>query len=153
MSTYSTMIADAKSAISLSSKQSSIYIGCDSIVYKKNNRWMAKYSTVIVLHKDSKHGCQIFHTSIDMEDFKNLKQRLLNEVNFATMAATDILDVLDGRFLSIHLDINSDPNHKSNVAVKEAVGWVMGMFGFKPEIKPAAWAASHAADYAVRNLH
>lgn len=147
------MIEEAKQAILDSSKESSVYIGCDSIRFRKNNMWYAKYSTVIIVHMDSKHGCRLFHDSVDMPDFGNLKQRLLNEVQMAVSAATEIVDVLGERHMEIHLDINPNPKHKSSVAVKEALGWVKGSLGLDAKIKPASFAATHAADHAVRHLN
>lgn len=145
------MYENARKAILESSQESSVYIGCDSIRYKKDKIWYAKYSTVIIVHKDSKHGCQIYHQSVDMPDYGNLKQRLMNEVQMAVSAATEILDVLGSRKLEVHLDINPNPKHKSNVAVKEALGWVRGSLGIDAKIKPASFAATHAADHIVRH--
>ena len=145
------MIEEAKQAILDSSPQSSVYIGCDSIRIRKNKQWYAKYSTVIIVHMDSKRGCKLFHESVDMPDFGNLKQRLLNEVQMAVMAATEIVDVLGDRHMEIHLDINPNPKHKSSVAVKEALGWVKGSLGLDAKIKPHSFAATHAADHVVRN--
>ena len=147
------MIEEAKQAILDSSPQSSVYIGCDSIRFKKNKTWYAKYSTVIIVHMDSKHGCRLFHESIDMPDYGNLKQRLLTEVQMAVSTATEILDVLGKRHMEIHLDINPNPAHKSSVAVKEALGWVKGSLGLDAKIKPSSFAATHAADHAVRHLN
>lgn len=147
------MIEQAKQAILDSSKESSVYIGCDSIRFRKNKMWYAKYSTVIIVHMDSKRGCKLFHESVDMPDFGNLKQRLLNEVQMAVMAATEIVDVLGERHMEIHLDINPNPKHKSSVAVKEALGWVKGSLGIDAKIKPSSFAATHAADHAVRHLN
>lgn len=144
------MIEEAKQAVIDSSPSSSVYIGCDSIRFKKNGRWMAKYSTVVVVHKDSRHGCQIFHENVDLEDFGNLKQRLMNEVNFAVAIASEIVEVLGGRHLEVHLDLNPNPRHKSNVVVKEAIGWVRGSLGIEAKIKPYSWCASHTADWVVR---
>lgn len=144
------MYEEAKAAILNSSPQSSVYVGCDSIRFKKNGQWFAKYSTVIILHMDSNKGCRLFHESIDLPDYGNLKQRLMTEVQYAVMAASEILDVLGDRPLSIHLDINSNPKHKSNIAVKEALGWVKGSLGIDAVIKPNSWAATHAADHVVR---
>jgi hypothetical protein len=142
---------EAIESIKASSNESSIYIGCDSQKYSiGKNRFKARYTTVIVIHKDSKHGCQIFHNSIEMEDFGSLKQRLLNEVAYAVEAASAVIDYVGDRNLEIHLDINSDPKHKSQIAMKEAIGYVQGMFGFSPKIKPESWAATHCADHAVR---
>jgi uncharacterized protein len=147
------MIEEAKQAILNSSKESSVYIGCDSIRFRKNKMWYAKYSTVIIVHMESKKGCRLFHSSVDMPDYGNLKQRLLTEVQYAVSAATDIIDVLGDRHMEIHLDINPNPKHKSSVAVKEALGWVKGSLGIDAKIKPSAFAATHAADHAVRHLN
>ena len=147
------MIEQAKQAILESSPSSSVYIGCDSIRFRKNNMWYAKYSTVVIVHMDSKKGCKLFHESVDMPDYGNIKQRLLMEVQFAVTTATDVLDVLGERHMEIHLDINPNPAHKSNVAVKEALGWVKGSLGLDAKIKPSAFAATHAADHAVRHLN
>lgn len=145
------MFEEAKTAIVQSSKESSVYIGCDSIRFKKNGQWWAKYSTVIIVHKDSKHGCQIYHQTEDMPDYGNLKQRLLTEVQYAVSAALEVMDVIGDRRLEIHLDVNPNPKHKSNVAVKEALGWVRGSLGIDAQIKPYSWAATHAADHVVRH--
>ena len=147
------MIEQAKQAILDSSPESSVYIGCDSIRFKKNKMWYAKYSTVIIVHMDSKRGCKLFHESVDMPDFGNLKQRLLNEVQMAVLAATSIIDVLGDRHMELHLDINPNPKHKSSIAIKEALGWVKGSLGLDAKVKPASFAATHAADHAVRHLN
>jgi predicted RNase H-related nuclease YkuK (DUF458 family) len=145
------MYDKARAAILNSSPQSSIYIGCDSIRYKIKDKWFAKYSTVIVVHMDSKHGCKLFHESVDLPDYGNLKQRLLNEVMYAITAATEVIDVVGDRHIEVHLDINPSPEHKSNVAVKEALGYVKGQLGLDAVIKPHAFAATHCADYLVRH--
>jgi len=100
------MIEKAKQAILDSSPSSSVYIGCDSIRFRKNKMWYAKYSTVVIVHMDSKKGCRLFHESVDMPDYGNLKQRLLMEVQMAVAAATEIVDILGERRMEIHLDIN-----------------------------------------------
>ncbi len=145
------MFDEAKKAIIESSATSSVYVGADSIRYKKNKEWWAKYSTVIILHKDSKHGCQLWHHSVDMRDYGNIRQRMITEAGFAIEAASAIIDILDNRHMEIHLDINPDPKHKSSVAVKEALGYVKGSLGLDAKIKPEAFAATHAADHMVRS--
>jgi predicted RNase H-related nuclease YkuK (DUF458 family) len=145
------MIEEAKKAIIASSQQSSVYIGCDSIRFRKNKQWYAKYSTVVIVHMDTKKGGRIFHSSVDMPDYGNLKQRLLMEVQLAVSTATEIVDVIGDRHFEIHLDINPNPNHKSSVAVKEALGWVKGSLGMDAKIKPHSFAATHAADHVVRH--
>ena len=145
------MIEEAKKAIIASSQQSSVYIGCDSIRFRKNKQWYAKYSTVVIVHVDTNKGGRIFHSSVDMPDYGNLKQRLLMEVQLAVSTATEIVDVVGDRHFEIHLDINPNPNHKSSVAVKEALGWVKGSLGMDAKIKPHSFAATHAADHVVRH--
>ncbi len=141
------MYDTAKEAIKASSKESSVYVGCDSVRFKKGGKWKARYSTVIVLHKDSKHGCQLFYDTVVLDDYGSLKQRLMNEVTYAIQAASEILNVLEDRHMEIHIDLNSDPKHASNIALKEAIGYVQGSFGFAPKVKPEAWCATHAADH------
>lgn len=146
------MYDQAKEAILNSSESSSVYIGADSIRFKKKDgRWYAKYSTVIILHVDSKHGAKIFHKNIEMPDYGNLRQRLITEAGFAIEAASEIIDVIGNRRMEIHLDINPNPKHKSNVAVKEALGYVKGTTGLDAVIKPHSFAATHAADHVVRH--
>ena len=145
------MIEKARKAIQESSSTSSIYIGADSIRHKRGDKWYARYSTVVILHIDSKHGCKLFHRQVDIPDYGNLKQRLLTEVGYAIEAASELLDVIGERHLEIHIDINPNPRYKSSVAVKEALGYVKGSLGIDAKIKPSSWAATHAADHLVRN--
>lgn len=144
------MWEDAVQAVKQSTPESRVYIGCDSICFKKNKQWFAKYTTVVVVHMDSRRGCKIFYNNITLPDYRNLKARLMTEAQHALEAADVITDVLGDRPLEVHLDLNNDPKHKSNIAVAEAVGWVRGM-GFTPVIKPMSWAATHAADHCVRS--
>ena len=144
-------ISNAGTAILASTPESAVYLGCDSIRYRKGGQMWAKYSTVIALHHNGKNGCQLFYDSVDMPDYGSIKQRMMTEVGFAVQHATDIVEAVGDRHFEIHLDINPDPKHKSNVALKEAAGYVRGAFGFDATVKPNAWAATHAADHAVRN--
>jgi hypothetical protein len=145
------MLNDAKKAISQSSLDSSVYIGSDSIRFKKGGVWYAKYSTVVILHIDSKHGCKLFYNSETLRDYGQMKQRLLNEVMYTINVALELVDVIGDRHLEIHLDLNGNPKHKSNVAVKEGLGYVHGSLpGVQVEIKPNSWAASTCADHLVR---
>jgi predicted RNase H-related nuclease YkuK (DUF458 family) len=144
------MYDEARQAILNSSETSSVYVGADSIRFKRNGLWFAKYSTVVILHMDSNHGGKIFHKNVEMRDFGNLRQRLITEAGFAIDAATAILDVVGQRKLEIHLDLNPNPRYKSNIAVKEALGYVKGSTGIDAKVKPDSFAATHAADHVVR---
>lgn len=148
------MIEKAIEAIKASGKESSVYVGTDSIRFKKKGIWHARYSTVIILHMDTRSGCKLFHESVDMVDYGNLKQRLLNEAMYAINAASQIIDHLEGRRIEVHLDLNPNPKHKSNIAVAEALGYVKGQLQLDAKIKPYSFAATHCADHAVRGkLH
>ena len=141
-------------AIKASSPDARVYIGCDSYRYKKRGKpgWRARYSVVVVLHHP-RDGCSIFYNSEIREDYGDLMKRLLTEVELAVNAATEIVDHLGGRNLEIHLDINESPKHKSHIAVQAARGWVRGMFGFDPKLKPDSWAGTHVSDHYAREKH
>jgi predicted RNase H-related nuclease YkuK (DUF458 family) len=143
----------ARTIIESSSPDSSIYIGCDSKVFKDNGRWFAKYTTVIVVHMDSKHGARVFHYSETQPDYRNIRTRMVTEAYHAIQVFDAIADSIGDRHVEIHLDINASPKHKSNEAAAEAVGYVWGVTGIKPKIKPEAFAASYAADHCVRGKH
>lgn len=145
-----TPISEARQAIIDSSPDDAVYIGCDSIRFKKHGVWYARYATVIILHKQGSKGGRMFYDIQTMPDYGSIKQRMLNEVAFAVQHASDIVDVVGDRPFAIHLDINPDPRHKSSVALKEAQGYVLGTFGFPPKFKPEAFAATHCSDHLVR---
>lgn len=137
---------EARQAILQSSKESSIYIGCDSQVTAD----MIEYSTVIVLHIDSNKGCKVFHNSVKQRDYGVLRTRLLTEVQYALEAFEAIEYYIGSRKLEIHLDINPNPRYASNCVTAEAIGWVRSL-GLTAKIKPHSFAASSAADHFVRS--
>lgn len=49
----------------------------------------------------------------------------------------------------VHADINTNPGFKSNDALKEAMGYIMGM-GFAFKAKPEAFASSSCANKMVQ---
>ena len=145
------MLDKAKTAIAASSKESSIYVCGDSIRFKKNGKWFARYATVVIIHIDSKHVGKIFHFADVQPDYGNMKVRLQTEVMYTVNLAMELLEVIGERHLEIHLDLNKSPKHKSNIAVQEALGYCRAMIeGVDVRIKPEAFAASHAADHCVR---
>ena len=93
------MLEDAKVAIAKSSLNSSVYIGCDSIVKTggKKGVAIARYCVVVVLHHDSCHGGSVYHEMFTENDYGNLYHRLITEVNYAVQAANEISPVLGGR--------------------------------------------------------
>lgn len=137
-------------------KNSSVYIGCDSVKYKRKGEWFARYTVAFIIHKGSKHGGKIFHFTEVERDFDPKKDkprmRLMNEVYKAVATYIEFGEVLEDMEVAIHLDINSDKRHNSNLVMKEALGYVMGMTGIEAEVKPNAWAASHAGDRGARGM-
>jgi predicted RNase H-related nuclease YkuK (DUF458 family) len=50
--------------------------------------------------------------------------------------------------MEVHADINTNPQFKSNVALSEATGYILGM-GFAFKTKPEAFASSSCANKMV----
>lgn len=141
------MWSEAKEAIRKSSKDSAVYIGCDSLILANGK---VDYSTVIVLHMNSKNGCRVFHNSVKQRDYGNMRARLMTEVQYALAAFHEIEEALGERKLEIHLDINPDPRYASNCVTAEAIGWVRSL-GLVAKVKPESFAATSAADHFVRH--
>jgi uncharacterized protein len=139
-----------RQAIIDSSESSKIYCGCDSIRYKKRGIWHAKYATVIIVHKDGRHGGRMFYNVVEMADYGSIRQRMMNEVMLAAQHALEIIDVVGDRHFELHVDINQSPTHKSNVALKEAAGYVRGTLGIEATFKPSGFASTHCADHLVK---
>jgi predicted RNase H-related nuclease YkuK (DUF458 family) len=76
-----------------------------------------------------------------------LRERMIKEVARSVEIAYHLCDLLDRHNvdLEVHADINTDPHFQSNVALKEAMGYIRGM-GFVFKAKPDAFASSSCAD-------
>ena len=79
-----------------------------------------------------------------------LKERMITEVSKSIEVAYALCDLLDQYEveLEVHADINTDPHFKSNTALKEAMGYILGM-GFVFKAKPDAFASSCCADKVI----
>lgn len=138
---------EVKDAIKSSSDTSSIYIGADSKQFTdKDRKHCVVYVTVVIIHFDSNSGAKIYKQYHTERDYGSLRRRLMREVELAINVAYELIDVVEDRPFQVHLDINTDPKHKSYACVKEATGYVMGMLGFQPQLKPNAFAASTVSD-------
>jgi len=139
-----------KDFIEAQGPETKIYIGCDSERYRRNNVWYADYILAIVVHKDGKHGCKIFGEVFTERDYDQKASkptfRLMNEVYKISELYLKLAEVLDGREVEVHLDINPDDDHISNVVLSQAVGYIKGTCNVVPLVKPNAFAASYAAD-------
>ncbi len=139
-------------------QNSSIYIGCDSIKYKRRGEWYAKYTVAFIIHIASRHGGKIFSFTEVERDYDpkvdKPRMRLMNEVYKSVSTYLEFGELLENLPVQIHIDINPDEEHNSSIVVKEALGYVQGMTGLDAYIKPHSWAASHASDRGARGkLH
>lgn len=124
-----------------------LYIGADSrrrLIGHKT--WKISYTTCAVFHLGGRHGCKVFaDVSTEIDRSGSLRLRLMNEVYRAVDLYTQLNSIWLGD-AEIHLDLNPDAMFKSNTVLSEARGFVLGMTGLEPKIKPDAWAASTASD-------
>jgi uncharacterized protein len=136
--------------------ETKIYLGCDSVRFRKNERWYAKYATVCVVHMNGKNGCRVFrHKSIEPDyDMKKNRPslRLMNEVQKVAILYNQLAPFIDEYNVEIHLDINVDPKHGSNCVAQQAAGYILGVTGVEPKLKPDAFAASFSADHFVHTF-
>lgn len=91
-----------------------------------------------------------YYQEFKLKNKELVNERMVFEVGKSVEAAYAIAPLLDlyDVPLEIHADINPDPNHDSNKALQEAVGYILGM-GYQFKVKPDAYASSHCADHLV----
>lgn len=122
-----------------------VCIGTDSQV--RGN--IVEFATVIVFLREKKGGFMFIH-SYKKEQTMSLRERMILEVAKSVEVAYGLCDLLDkyNVGLEVHADINTDPHFQSNIALKEAMGYILGM-GFKFKAKPDAFASSSCADKVI----
>jgi len=123
-----------------------ICIGSDSQVKGK----ITEFATVIVFLREKKGGFMYFSNEKTIQKM-SLKERMIKEVSSSVQLAYSLCPLLDkyNIELEVHADINTDPGFKSNVALKDAMGYILGM-GFVFKTKPEAFASSCCADRKVQ---
>jgi len=146
--------ADIEQYLNDMPENSSVYIGADSVKFKKKGLWYARYNVALIVHIGSKHGGRIFHTTEVERDYDPKKEkprmRLMNEVYKAVGVYMEFAELLEDLPVEIHIDVNPDEKHNSSIVLREALGYVKGMTGLDAHAKPDSWAASHAGDRAAR---
>jgi uncharacterized protein len=121
-------------------------IGTDSQVKGK----LTEFATVIVFVRKGKGGFMYIRNETTILKM-SIKQRMLVEVSKSIEVAYALCNIFSkyNVDMEVHADINTNPNFKSNDALKEAMGYILGMgFGFKA--KPHAFASSCCANKAVQ---
>ncbi len=122
-----------------------VCIGTDSQV----RGTVIEFATVIVFLREKKGGFMFIHNE-KIERLMSLRERMISEVSKSVDIAYKLCETLD-RYdigLEVHADINTDPHFKSNEALREAMGYILGM-GFVFKAKPDAFASSSCADKVV----
>jgi len=122
-----------------------VCIGTDSQVKGSDT----EFATVIVFLREHNGGFMYIHNEKTKQKF-HLKERMLLEVAKSIEIAYELCDLFIEHHveMEVHADINTNPNFKSNDALKEAMGYILGM-GFAFKAKPEAFASSCCADKAV----
>src|SRR6185436_4784275 len=123
-----------------------VCIGTDSQV---KNR-VTELATVIVFIRKGKGGFMYIHNETTRQRM-TIKQRMLMEVGKSIEVAYALCNVFS-RYsvdMEVHADINTNPSFKSNDALKDAMGYIMGM-GFAFRAKPDAFASSSCANKVVQ---
>jgi len=123
-----------------------VCIGTDSQVKGRET----EFATVIVFIRKGKGGFMYIHNEITRLTM-SVKERMLAEVAMSIDIAYQLcrLFTLYNVDMEVHADINTSPNFKSNDALKEAMGYIMGM-GFAFKAKPEAFASSSCANKMVQ---
>ena len=141
---------EVKSYIENTSESTRIYIGADSERHRRHGIWWADYATVVVIHLDGNRGAKVFGEIVTERDYDQSKDkprmRLMNEAIKAAELYLELADCIGDRECEVHIDINPDHKHGSSCVINEAVGYIKGMTGVTPRVKPEAWAASICAD-------
>jgi len=132
-------------------EETKVYLGCDSVRYIKGGRQMARFATVCIVHMNGKNGCRIFSNISHEPDYdmkpSRPKMRMMNEVMKVCELYNQLAPFIDEFDVEIHLDIATDPLQGSNCAANEAAGYVLGMTGVEPKLKPESFASSFGADH------
>jgi len=122
-----------------------VCIGTDSQVKGR----YTEFATVIVFIRKGKGGFMYIHNDTTVKRM-SVKERMLTEVAKSIETAYELCSLFTAFNvdMEVHADINTNPGFKSNDALKDAMGYIMGM-GFSFKAKPFAFASSSCADKAV----
>lgn len=122
-----------------------VCIGTDSQVKGHET----EFATVIVFLRERAGGFMFIHNEKTIHRY-SIKERMLVEVARSIEIAYELCDLftLYDVDMEVHADINTNPHFKSNEALREAMGYILGM-GFAFKAKPEAFASSSCANKVV----
>ena len=136
-----------------------IFIGGDSQKASKKRKARAKsphkqarfVTAVVVYEKDQN---KIFFEVSKERDVDAVPgkpfNRMMNETYKVADITLQLMDVLVERDFEIHLDISQLEYNGSHCAMGAAVGYIWGVVGIEPVLKPDSWVASTVADHIVK---
>lgn len=143
-------LEEVKSFIKAQSPDTKIYLGCDSERMRIDDQWYADYVLAVVVHINGNNGCKLFGEVQRERDYDHKvnrpAMRLMTEVYKVSELYLRLADVLEGRQVEVHLDINPNDHHGSSCVISQAIGYIKGTCNVVPFVKPDAFAASYAAD-------
>ena len=119
-----------------------ICIGTDSQVKGS----LVEFATVILFLRKGRGG--FMYVNKELLSLKlNIRERMMKEVNKSIEIAYSLHEILQKYDIKpeIHVDINTSQNHKSNVALQDAMGYIKGM-GYDFRAKPDAIASTNRAN-------
>lgn len=122
-----------------------VCIGTDSQVKGAET----EFATVIVFLREGHGGFMFIHNEKTFKQY-SIKERMLVEVAKSIEIAYELCDLFTvfDVDMEVHADINTNPHFKSNEALREAMGYILGM-GFAFKAKPEAFASSSCANKVV----
>jgi predicted RNase H-related nuclease YkuK (DUF458 family) len=122
-----------------------VCIGTDSQVKGQET----EFATVIVFLREGHGGFMFIHNERTRQQY-TIKERMLVEVAKSIEIAYELCNLftLYNIDMEVHADINTNPHFKSNDALREAMGYILGM-GFAFKAKPEAFASSSCANKVV----
>lgn len=122
-----------------------VCIGTDSQVKGAET----EFATVIVFLREGNGGFMFIHNEKTRQQY-SIKERMLVEVAKSIEIAYELCDLFTQYDvdMEVHADINTNPHFKSNEALREAMGYILGM-GFAFKAKPEAFASSSCANKIV----
>lgn len=123
-----------------------VCIGTDSQVKGE----IVEFATAIVFLREGKGGF-IYLNNYKTNMTYGIKERMIKEVSDSIEVAYTLCPLFDkyNVEMEVHADINSDPQFKSHVAFKEAMGYILGM-GYTFRAKPDAFASTYCANKVVK---
>ena len=108
-----------------------------------------EFATVIVFLREKRGGFMFISNDKTTQKY-TIKERMLVEVARSIEIAYELCNLFNQYDvdMEVHADINTNPQFKSNEALREAMGYILGM-GYAFKAKPDAFASSCCADKIV----